>query len=86
MGFEKHLLNIQYRMNPCIILFPNARFYDRVIIDSSIVKSPTYNEDYLDLPFGTYAFLNIVDGKEEREVSGNSWRNMVEVAVVLHLI
>ncbi|TKW14788.1 hypothetical protein SEVIR_5G190200v4 [Setaria viridis] len=86
LGFEKHLLNIQYRMNPCISLFPNARFYDRMIIDSSNVKSPTYSKDYLDLPFGTYTFINIVDGKEEREFNGSSWWNMVEVAVVLQLI
>lgn len=86
LGFEKHLLNIQYRMNPCISLFPNAQFYDSMIIDSSNVKSPAYNKDYLDLPFGTYAFLNIVDGKEETGVSGSSWRNMVEVAIVLQLI
>ncbi|CAL4975998.1 unnamed protein product [Urochloa decumbens] len=86
LGFEKHLLNIQYRMNPCISLFPNARFYDGMIIDSSNVRSPTYSKYYLDLPFGTYTFLNIVDGKEEKEFSGSSWRNMVEVAVVLQLI
>lgn len=86
LGFEKHLLNMQYRMNPCISLFPNAWFYDGMITDSSNVKSLSYNKDYLDLPFGTYTFLNIVDGKEEREVSGTSWHNMVEVAVVLQLI
>ena len=86
LGFKKHLLNVQYRMNPRISLFPNAWFYDRMITDSSNVKSPSYNKDYLDLPFGTYTFLNIVDGEEEREVSGSSWRNMVEVAVILQLI
>lgn len=73
-------------MDPHISLFPNAWFYDRMITDSSNVKSLSYNKDYLDLPFGTYSFLNIVDGKEEREVSGSSWRNMVEVAVILQLI
>jgi superfamily I DNA and/or RNA helicase len=86
LGFEKHLLNMQYQMSPCISLFPNALFYEGRIIDSVNVKSAAYNKDYLDLPFVSYAFLNIVHGKEEREGSGNSWQNMVEVAVVMHVI
>ncbi|OEL29012.1 hypothetical protein BAE44_0009969 [Dichanthelium oligosanthes] len=86
LGFKKHILNMQYRMNPCISLFPNAWFYDGMITDGSNVKSLSYNKDYLDLPFGASTFLNIVDGKEEREISGSSWRIMVEVAVVLQLI
>ncbi|KAL6608064.1 hypothetical protein ACP70R_041127 [Stipagrostis hirtigluma subsp. patula] len=95
LEFKKHLLTMQYRMNPSINSFPNSQFYEGRIIDSSNVKCPSYNKDYLvslknkdylDLPFGSYTFLNIVDGKEKRAGCGNSWRNMVKVAVVLHLI
>ncbi|CAL5025640.1 unnamed protein product [Urochloa decumbens] len=86
LNSEKHLLNIQYRMNPCISLFPNAKFYERKISDGPNVLSPSYNKDYTGLPFGSYAFINIADGREEKEGAGNSWRNLVEVAVVLHLI
>ncbi|KAL6651319.1 hypothetical protein ACP70R_010244 [Stipagrostis hirtigluma subsp. patula] len=86
LDFEKHLLNIQYRMDPCISLFPNAQFYERKILDGPNVLSPCYNKDYTTLPFGSYTFINITDGREEKEGAGNSWRNMVEVAVVLHLI
>uniref|UniRef100_A0A3B6CEN0 DNA2/NAM7 helicase-like C-terminal domain-containing protein n=1 Tax=Triticum aestivum TaxID=4565 RepID=A0A3B6CEN0_WHEAT len=82
---EKHLLNIQYRMNPCISLFPNAQFYERKILDGSSVLSPSYNKDYTCLPFGSYTFINVTDGREDKE-GGNSRRNMVEVAIVLHLI
>ena len=57
-----------------------------MIIDNFNVKSASYNKDYLDLPFGSYAFLNIVHGNEEREGSGNSWQNMVEVVVVMEKI
>ncbi|KAF8651806.1 hypothetical protein HU200_063328 [Digitaria exilis] len=85
LNFEKHLLNIQYRMNPCISLFPNTQFYERKILDGPNVCS-SYNKDYTGLPFGSYAFINITDGREEKEGAGNSWRNLVEVAVVLHLI
>uniref|UniRef100_A0A0E0H5G8 UvrD-like helicase ATP-binding domain-containing protein n=1 Tax=Oryza nivara TaxID=4536 RepID=A0A0E0H5G8_ORYNI len=86
LDFEKHLLNIQYRMDPCISLFPNVQFYGRKILDGPNVMSSVYNKDYTNLPFGTYAFINISDGREEKEGTGNSWRNLVEVAVVLHLI
>uniref|UniRef100_A0A8I6WSC1 Uncharacterized protein n=1 Tax=Hordeum vulgare subsp. vulgare TaxID=112509 RepID=A0A8I6WSC1_HORVV len=86
LKFDKLLLNIQYRMNPCISLFPNAQFYERKILDGSNVLSPSYNKDYTGLPFGSYTLINVMDGREDKEGTGNSRRNMVEVAVVLHLI
>ncbi|CAM0876418.1 unnamed protein product [Alopecurus aequalis] len=86
LKFEKHLLNIQYRMNPCISLFPNAQFYEKKILDGPNVLCPSYSKDYTCLPFGSYTFINVTDGREDKEGMGNSWRNMVEVAVVLHLI
>uniref|UniRef100_A0A453CUC5 DNA2/NAM7 helicase-like C-terminal domain-containing protein n=1 Tax=Aegilops tauschii subsp. strangulata TaxID=200361 RepID=A0A453CUC5_AEGTS len=73
-------------MNPCISLFPNAQFYERKILDGSNVLSPSYNKDYRGLPFGSYTLINVTDGREDKEGTGNSRRNMVEVAVVLHLI
>jgi hypothetical protein len=73
-------------MSPCISLFPNAKFYERKILDGSNVHSSSYSKDYTGFPFGSYTFINITDGREENEGAGNSWRNLVEVAVVLHLI
>ncbi|KAF7018212.1 unnamed protein product [Triticum aestivum] len=86
LGLDKHLLNIQYRMNPIISLFPNVQFYERKILDGSNVLSPSYNKDYTCFPFDSYTFINLTDGREDKEGTGNSRRNMVEVAVVLHLI
>ena len=86
LEFDKHLLNIQYRMNPSISSFPNAQFYERKILDGTNVLSPSYNKDYRGLPFGSYTLINVTDGREDKEGTGNSRRNMVEVAVVLHLI
>ena len=86
LKFEKHLLNIQYRMNPSISLFPNAQFYERKILDGPNVLCPSYSKDYTCLPFGSYTFINVTDGRDDKEGTGNSRRNMVEVAVVLHLI
>lgn len=34
----------------------------------------------------SYTLMNVTDGREDKEGTGNSRRNMVEVAVVLHLI
>jgi hypothetical protein len=73
-------------MNPCISLFPNAQFYEKKILDGPNVLCPSYSKDYTCLPFGTYTFINVSDGREDKEGTGNSRRNMVEVAVVLHLI
>ena len=73
-------------MNPSISLFPNAQFYERKILDGPNVLSPFYNKDFTGLPFGSYTFVNITDGREDKEGAGNSWRNLVEVAVALHLI
>ena len=86
LNFEKHLLNIQYRMDTCISSFPIAQFYERKILDGTNVLSPSYNKDYRGLPFGSYTLINVTDGREDKEGTGNSRRNMVEVAVVLHLI
>lgn len=73
-------------MIPCISLFPNAQFYDRKILHSSNVLSPSYDKDYTCLLYGSYTLINVTDGREDKEGTGNSRRNMVEVVVVLHLI
>ncbi|WOL05870.1 hypothetical protein Cni_G14601 [Canna indica] len=85
-GHKKHLLNIQYRMHPFISSFPNSKFYRKLILDGPNVKDVNYNKNYEDLLFGSYAFLNAADGREELDDKGNSRRNMVEVAVILHLV
>uniref|UniRef100_A0A453EYH5 DNA2/NAM7 helicase-like C-terminal domain-containing protein n=2 Tax=Aegilops tauschii subsp. strangulata TaxID=200361 RepID=A0A453EYH5_AEGTS len=73
-------------MIPCISLFPNAQFYDRKILHGSNVLSPSYDKDYICLLYGSYTLVNVTDGREDKEGTGNSRRNMVEVVVVLHLI
>ncbi|KAJ4802894.1 P-loop containing nucleoside triphosphate hydrolases superfamily protein [Rhynchospora pubera] len=83
---EKHLLNTQYRMHPSISLFPNNRFYDGKVLDGSNVLEDGYNNKYSHFLFGSYAFVNINDGSEETDDFGKSWRNWMEVAVVVHLI
>ncbi|XXG72001.1 hypothetical protein AAC387_Pa07g1195 [Persea americana] len=87
LGHHKYLLNVQYRMHPAISSFPNAKFYDNQILDGSNVKKSSYKKNYLPgRLYGAYSFINVADGREEKEDTGNSWRNMVEVYVVLKIV
>ncbi|XP_042981748.1 uncharacterized protein LOC122311306 isoform X1 [Carya illinoinensis] len=87
LGHSKHLLNIQYRMHPSISFFPNMNFYCNRILDAPNVKRKGYKKHYLPGPmFGTYSFINIVDGREEQGDVGYGWRNLVEVAVVMKIL
>jgi hypothetical protein len=87
LGHSKHLLNIQYRMHPSISFFPNSKFYHKQILDSPNVKRKSHEKHYLSCPmFGPYSFINIVGGREEKDDVDRSWRNMVEVAVVMKIL
>jgi hypothetical protein len=87
LGHSKHLLNIQYRMHPSISFFPNSKFYHKQILDSPNVKRKSHEKHYLSWPmFGPYSFINVIGGREEKDDVGRSWRNMVEVAVVLKIL
>ncbi|XP_071714347.1 helicase sen1-like [Rutidosis leptorrhynchoides] len=87
LGHSKHLLNVQYRMHPSISLFPNLNFYHNMILDAEYVTCPSYERRYLSGPMsGSYSFINVVGGREEKDDDGRSWRNMVEVALVIKIV
>ncbi|KAF3973230.1 hypothetical protein CMV_003339 [Castanea mollissima] len=87
LGCTKHLLSIQYRMHPSISFFPNANFYDNQILDAPNVKRKSNEKQYLPGPmFGPYSFISVIDGREEKDDSERSWRNMVEVSVVMKIL
>nr|XP_043619852.1 helicase sen1-like [Erigeron canadensis] len=87
VGHSRHLLNVQYRMHPSISFFPNWRFYQNQILDAENVLCESYEKQYLSGPmFGSYSFINIVGGSEEKDDNGQSKRNMVEVAVVIKIL
>ena len=86
LGHEKHLLNTQYRMHPCISLFPNKEFYNGLIQDASTVKERNYQKQFLrGNMYGPYSFINVASGKEQFN-NGGSKKNLVEVAVVSELV
>ncbi|KAK8966447.1 hypothetical protein KSP40_PGU015124 [Platanthera guangdongensis] len=82
LGYPKDLLKIQYRMHPSISLFPNVNFYGKQILDGLNVRDFEYGKHCSGLLFGSYAFVNITDGREELDDIGRSIKNMIEVAIV----
>ncbi|WOL05367.1 TPR and ankyrin repeat-containing protein 1-like [Canna indica] len=73
-------------MNANCLIMLKASFYKKQIRNGPNVKEVNYNKNYEDLLFGSYAFLNVADGREVLDDKGNNRRNMVDVAVVLHLV
>nr|GEW67078.1 UvrD-like helicase, ATP-binding domain, P-loop containing nucleoside triphosphate hydrolase [Tanacetum cinerariifolium] len=87
LGHSKHLLSVHYRMHPSISCFPNMKFYQNQIMDAQNVLSESYEKRYLSGPmFGSYSFINVVGGKEEKDNDGRSRRNIVEVAIVVKIV
>ncbi|XP_076897944.1 uncharacterized protein LOC143551376 [Bidens hawaiensis] len=87
LGNSKHLLAVQYRMHPSISYFPNRKFYKNQILDAENVTRKSYEKRYLPGPmFGSYSFINVVGGREEKDDDEQSLRNMVEVAIVIKII
>lgn len=86
IGHKKHLLNVQYRMHPAIILFPNREFYENKILDGRNVKEAMYEKRFLKGNiFGCYSFINISNGKEQYD-NKHSTRNMSEVYVIAEIV
>ncbi|VAH17687.1 unnamed protein product [Triticum turgidum subsp. durum] len=87
MGYTKHLLEVQYRMHPCINKFPNANFYGNRILDGPSVKQKDYTKNYLSGSiYGAYSFIHIENDMEMLDDLGQSSKNMIEVAVAANII
>ncbi|CAL5069579.1 unnamed protein product [Urochloa decumbens] len=87
LGYDKHLLNVQYRMHPEISKFPVATFYDGKISDGPNVTHKNYNKRFLAGKwFGPYSFINVDGGHETTEKHGRSLKNTVEVAAVVRIV
>ncbi|XP_051194022.1 uncharacterized protein [Lolium perenne] len=87
MGYDKHLLEVQYRMHPYINKFPNANFYGNRISDGPSVKREDYTKSYLPgRIYGAYSFIHIENDMEMLDDLGQSSKNMVEVAVAANII
>ncbi|KAI3768471.1 hypothetical protein L2E82_19173 [Cichorium intybus] len=86
LGHEKHLLNIQYRMDPSTSQFPNAEFYDGKILDGPNITNKCREKHFLrEGMYGSYLFINVDSAKEELD-NNHSTKNMVEVAVIAEIV
>ncbi|CAN6249864.1 unnamed protein product [Urochloa humidicola] len=83
LGYNKHLLNIQYRTHPEISKFPIGTFYDGKISNGPNVSHKDYNKRFLaGKLFRPYSFINI-DGDETAEKHDRSLKNSIQVAVIV---
>ncbi|KAF3336455.1 helicase MAGATAMA 3 [Carex littledalei] len=87
LGHEKNLLNVQYRMHPCISMFPNISFYENKLLNGPNVIQKEHEREYLPGKlFGPYSFIDIGAGIEDFDDASYSRKNMVEVAVVVQIL
>ncbi|XP_047333629.1 uncharacterized protein LOC124937410 [Impatiens glandulifera] len=87
LGIQKHLLNIQYRMHPSISMFPNKQFYQGKILNGPNVIKREYEKQFLKGPmFGSYSFIDLPYGMEDKGHEMFSKMNMVEVVVAAEII
>ncbi|KAJ0968897.1 hypothetical protein J5N97_021774 [Dioscorea zingiberensis] len=87
LGLKKQLLYVQYRMHPSISQFPNAKFYEKQILDGPNVIDEKHTRSFLPGPmFGPYSFINVEFGEEASDNLGYSKKNLVEVVVVSEII
>ncbi|CAO2036225.1 unnamed protein product [Urochloa humidicola] len=87
LGYNKHLLSVQYRMHPEISKFPIANFYESKISDGPNVVCKNYERRLLPgKMFGSYSFINVEGGHEITEKHGRSLKNTIEVAAVLWIL
>ncbi|KAD2275728.1 hypothetical protein E3N88_41512 [Mikania micrantha] len=86
LGHQKHLLNVQYRMHPSISQFPNAEFYNGLILDAPNVVDKAREKHFLrEDMYGSYSFINVDFAKEELE-KNNRTKNVLEVAVIAQIV
>ncbi|CAH8339053.1 unnamed protein product [Eruca vesicaria subsp. sativa] len=86
LGQKKQLLDMQYRMHPCISIFPNREFYGMKILDAPSVRVRSYEKKFLpEKMYAPYSFINIARGREKFG-DGHSLINLVEVSVVSEIV
>ncbi|GBG32530.1 Regulator of nonsense transcripts 1-like [Hondaea fermentalgiana] len=89
LSLPYHLLKVQYRMHPDISRFPVRFFYNNELEDGSNVRGPSPDwfaaRGLMDPWYGPYAFLDVPNGREERQGRGSSYYNDAEAEIVARL-
>jgi senataxin len=86
LGYERLMLNVQYRMHPSISLFPSKEFYDQKLFDGPLVTQVNHNKRFLqEKMYASYSFINISKGKEQSN-RGQSLKNIIEASAICKII
>lgn len=80
-----YLLDVQYRMHPKISRFPSFTFYGGQLKDGPNVCQDKYERFYQEL-YGTYAFVDVTEGREDKNDGHRSKENLLEASAVLRLV
>ncbi|EDO16620.1 hypothetical protein Kpol_520p43 [Vanderwaltozyma polyspora DSM 70294] len=81
-----YLLDVQYRMNPAISVFPSLEFYCGRLKDGPNMEAITKRPWHDVAPLSTYRFFDIVSGRQEQNIKTMSYVNMEEIRVAIELI
>jgi len=86
-GHRVHMLNVQYRMHPDIVSFPNNHFYRAELLNGDNTTSPVYVKEFHKHPdFAPYLYFDVAHSRETRSDTGHSLKNPEEARfVVKHL-
>lgn len=83
LGIRPVRLNVQYRMHPCLSMFPSNKFYDGSLQNGVTADERTATDINFKWPVPYQPMLFYVSkGQEEYSASGTSYLNRVEAANV----
>jgi superfamily I DNA and/or RNA helicase len=78
------MLDVQYRMKPCISAFPNTAFYNEMLQNSTKVCHRLYHGKIELEGKSSYAFVNVI-GEEQRNSNG-SYYNISEATAIVNIL
>jgi senataxin len=87
-GHSVNMLNIQYRMDPLISVFPRQIFYDGSLTDGQNVVASNYGGDLtqkIKISFRYFQPLTVLDLDSHEEREGTNLSNFDEAQLVVHL-
>ena len=85
IGYDYAILDVQYRMKPCISLFPSGTFYSNMIQNGNNVIDSNYKGDNVILDGTPFVFID-VKGQELQHRITCSFYNEQEAYVTLQLL
>jgi senataxin len=87
IGCEYHMLDVQYRMNPRILTFPNYEFYKGKIQNGDNVKTPSFQPSYIAANgLDPFMFFDLQSSYEVKCGTSKSRKNIEEATFALDLV